>query len=133
LIHPGLDRVKVAGVFGRFETSSPTVVIGKLERVFLPGTVCCFFVTNGGAENIGFAIPVNEIKTIVESVKESGKIIRPWLGVRYVILNKEIAAENSLSVDYGALIVRGEKRTDLAVIPGSPADRAGLMENDIIL
>ncbi len=86
-----------------------------------------------GAENIGFAIPINEVKNTIESVREHGKIIRPWLGVRYIQINKEIAKENKLDVDYGALIVRGEKRTDLAVIPGSPADKAGLEENDIIL
>ncbi|MFH1426958.1 MAG: trypsin-like peptidase domain-containing protein [Patescibacteria group bacterium] len=85
------------------------------------------------AENIGFAIPVNEIKNTYESVKQYGRIIRPWLGVRYVQINKTIADENNLSVDYGALIVRGEQRTDLAVIPGSPADKAGLKENDMIL
>ncbi|MFH1427529.1 MAG: trypsin-like peptidase domain-containing protein, partial [Patescibacteria group bacterium] len=85
------------------------------------------------AENIGFAIPVNEIKNTYESVKQYGRIVRPWLGVRYVQINKMIAEENNLNIDYGALIVRGETRTDLAVIPGSPADKAGLKENDIIL
>ena len=86
-----------------------------------------------GAQNIGFAIPINEVKNSIESVKKSGKISRPWLGVRYAQINKQIADANKLSVDYGALIVRGENRTDLAVIPGSPADKAGLEENDIIL
>ncbi len=86
-----------------------------------------------GAQNIGFAIPINEVKNTIENVKENGKIIRAWLGVRYVMINKDIANANKLDVDYGALIVRGEQRTDLAVIPGSPADKAGLEENDIIL
>ena len=85
------------------------------------------------AENIGFAIPINEVKNIYENVKENGRIVRPWLGVRYVQINEMIAEENKLEVDFGALIVRGEARTDLAVIPGSPADKAGLVENDIIL
>lgn len=85
------------------------------------------------AQNIGFAIPVNEVKAVVDSVREFGKITRPWLGVRYVQINKTIQKENSLSVDYGALIIRGEKISDLAIIPGSPADKAGLLENDIIL
>ena len=40
---------------------------------------------------------------------------------------------NNLSVDYGALVIRGETREELAVMPGSPADKAGLVENDIIL
>ncbi len=86
-----------------------------------------------GAQNIGFAIPINELKNSIESVKKTGKITRPWLGVRYVLINKQIAEANKLSVDYGALVVRGEERTDLAVVPGSPADKAGLAENDIIL
>ncbi len=82
---------------------------------------------------IGFAIPINEAKRAITSVKKSGKIMRPWLGVRYVIIGKELAEKNQLSVNYGALILRGESQTDFAVIPGSPADKAGLVENDIIL
>lgn len=86
-----------------------------------------------GAENIGFAIPVNQIKRAVNEVRETGKIAVPYIGVRYVLLNESIAREAGLSVKYGALIQRGERLTDFAVIPGSPADKAGLMENDIIL
>lgn len=85
------------------------------------------------AQNIGFAIPINEAVNTIDSVKKYGKIIRPWLGVRYVQLNETIAESNNLPVDYGALVVRGDERTDLAVMPGSPADKAGLVENDIIL
>lgn len=86
-----------------------------------------------GAQNIGFAIPINEVKNSIDSVRKTGKISRPWLGVRYAIINSEIAKANNLSVDYGALVVRGDNKTDMAVIPGSPADKAGLVENDIIL
>ncbi len=86
-----------------------------------------------GAENIGFAIPVNEIKDSLEDIKKEGKIIRPWLGVRYVLINDQIVKSNNLEVDHGALIIRGQSFTDLAVVPGSPADKAGLQENDIIL
>lgn len=86
-----------------------------------------------GAQGIGFAIPINEVKNSIESVKQNGKIVRPWLGVRFVMLNEEIAKENNLKITQGALIVRGEQRTDLAVVPGSPADKAGLVENDVIL
>jgi S1-C subfamily serine protease len=85
-----------------------------------------------GAQNIGFAISINELKSVIDSIYESGRIIRPWLGVRYIIINEEIARQNDLSLDYGALIVRAS-RQELAVIPGSPADKAGLRENDIIL
>lgn len=86
-----------------------------------------------GAENIGFAIPVNQIKRAVDEVRRTGRIAVPYIGVRYVILNEEIAAEAGLPYGYGALIQRGENLTDFAVIPGSPADKAGLVENDIIL
>lgn len=88
---------------------------------------------NQQGQLIGFAIPINAAKQDIESVKTSGKIVRPWLGVRYVLINEEIAKENKLEKDYGALVVRGQKQTDLAVVPGSPADKAGLVENDIVL
>ncbi len=86
-----------------------------------------------GAENVGFALPINKIKKIVEQVKEKGEISVAFLGVRYVVINKEIKEKNKLVYDYGALVSRGKTRTDLAVLPGSPADKAGIVENDIIL
>lgn len=84
-------------------------------------------------QGIGFAISINEVKNSIQSVKDNGKIVRPWLGVRYIMLNEEIAKSNNLDINEGAIVVRGEQRTDLAIIPGSPADKAGLVENDIIL
>jgi serine protease Do len=86
-----------------------------------------------GAENIGFAIPVNDIKDTLNDVREHGRIIQAWLGVRYITITPEIAQANNLGVDHGALIVRGRQPAELAVIPGSPADKAGLEANDIIL
>lgn len=86
-----------------------------------------------GAENVAFSIPSNQIKKIVEQIKNTGKISTPFLGVRSIAVNQEIQKENNLPFNYGALITRGEKITDFAVMPGSPADKAGLMENDIIL
>ncbi len=86
-----------------------------------------------GAQGIGFALPINDVRKVVNDVKTHGKIIRPYLGVRYLQINKEIQKKNNLPVDYGALIVRGENTGELAVIPGSPANKSGLVENDIIL
>ena len=86
-----------------------------------------------GSQNIGFALPINDIRRVLESVQKGGKISRAFLGVRYVMVNKAIKEKNQLSVDYGALIARGETPGDLAIAPGSPADLAGLVENDIIL
>ncbi len=89
--------------------------------------------TSRGADNIGFALPAHIVRTVVDSVQATGKITRPFLGVRYVMITKEIQQLNELTVDYGALIARGDTRAEVAVMPGSPADRAGLRENDIIL
>ena len=86
-----------------------------------------------GAENIGFALPINQVKRIVEQVRTTGKISVPYIGVCYIILDDTAQKENNLPYNYGALILRGQRMTDFAVIPGSPADKAGLVENDIIL
>ena len=82
---------------------------------------------------IGFAIPVNQIKKDIDDVKKFGKIKRPFLGVRYVNITPEFADANKLRANHGALVVRGSNSADLAVIPGSPADKAGLKESDLIL
>lgn len=86
-----------------------------------------------GAENIGFAIPINKAKKDINDVKTKGRIVYPFLGVRYIIITKDFAEKNNLSVDYGVLVHQGEDQTALAVTPGSAADQAGIQENDIIL
>ena len=86
-----------------------------------------------GSQNIGFALPINSIKSAIESVKATGKIIRPYFGVRYITINKDIQEKNNLSVDYGVIVKPGQSANELAVIAGSPADKAGIVENDIIL
>lgn len=88
---------------------------------------------NNQGQLIGFAIPINTAKRVVDSVQKYGKIVRPFLGIRYVMVNELIAKQNNLEVDHGALIIRGQDQSELAVMPGSPADKAGLVENDIIL
>ena len=85
-----------------------------------------------GAQNIGFAIPINYAKKDLEEIRKYGKILLPFLGVKYVILTKEVAEKNKLKVDYGALVVR-ENLGEGAVIKGSAADKAGIKEFDIIL
>jgi serine protease Do len=85
------------------------------------------------AENVGFALPIQPVQNIIDQVRETGKITVPFLGIRYVMVDEEVASANNLPNDYGALILRGENRSDLSVVPGSPADKAGLEEYDIIL
>ena len=86
-----------------------------------------------GSQSIGFAIPGNVAKSVASSVQRAGRIVRPYLGIRYTLITPELKDSNKLSVDYGVLIIRGSSKDELAVIPGSPADKAGLVENDIIL
>lgn len=86
----------------------------------------------GGAQGIGFAIPINNVKKAIESVQKTGKISRPYLGVRYIPITRDIAKAASLPVDYGAWIYRGSGSLEAPVIPSSPADKAGIKENDII-
>ena len=86
-----------------------------------------------GAENISFSIPINRAKKDINDVKKIGKITSPFIGVRYAIITPAIAQQNDLPINYGALIIGGSTPEDTAVIPGSPADKAGLKENDIIL
>lgn len=88
---------------------------------------------NSQGQLIGFALPINEAKRMIMSYDKYGRIVRPYLGIRYILVTPELAKANKLEVDYGALLVRGETAQDLAIIPGSPADKAGLVENDIIL
>src|SRR3989338_4679507 len=85
-----------------------------------------------GAQNIGFAIPVNYAKKDLHEVKKFGKLVVPFLGVKYVLLSKEMAKANKLPVDDGALVVR-EALGEHPVIKGSAAEKAGIKEFDIIL
>lgn len=84
------------------------------------------------AQNIGFAIPVNQAKQALDSYKKTGKIIKPFLGVQYITLDNEIAKSlNIVGVDHGALIYASQDQP--AVVSGSPAAKAGLKNGDIIL
>ncbi|MFH0712737.1 MAG: trypsin-like peptidase domain-containing protein [Candidatus Jorgensenbacteria bacterium] len=85
-----------------------------------------------GAQNIGFAIPVKAAERDLADLKRHGKIRRPFLGLRYLTLNEDLSDKLKLSVSYGALIAK-EHLLDQAIVEGSPADKAGLKENDVIL
>jgi serine protease Do len=82
---------------------------------------------------VGFAIPSSDAFRALSSFQKNGKIARAYLGLRYVIITPELAKLQKLPKDFGALVVRGDTVTDFAVQPGGPADKAGLVENDIIL
>ncbi|MFH0890641.1 MAG: trypsin-like peptidase domain-containing protein [Candidatus Liptonbacteria bacterium] len=84
-----------------------------------------------GAQNIGFAIPINDAKRDIQSVKKTGEIQSAYLGVRYIGVTSALKEKEKLSVDYGALLRGGADGP--AVTPDSPAQKAGLLAEDIIL
>ena len=82
------------------------------------------------AEGIGFAIPINDVKGMVKTLLAEGKVVKPYIGVRYVSLTMAAAKEYELSVSNGAYVLSGENQP--AIVVGSPAEKAGLKEKDII-
>jgi len=88
--------------------------------------------TSVEGQNIGFAIPINQAQRDINQVKELGKIVYPFIGIRYVILTEDIKEESGLSVDYGAYIISDEQGVP-AITPNSPAEKAGLKQGDIVL
>lgn len=82
-------------------------------------------------QSIGFAIPINDIKGLIASVEKNGKLERPYLGVRYVSLTDDVAYYYNLDTKRGAYIA--PSRDGASVISGSPADKAGLKEKDVII
>jgi S1-C subfamily serine protease len=84
-------------------------------------------------QSLGFAIPINDIKKAVRDVQEFGRIVRPWLGVRYQMITDDLVAEFNLPVGDGALLIAGEGPKEPAVVADSPADAAGLLEGDAIV
>lgn len=85
----------------------------------------------GDAQNIGFAIPINEARVAIDSYKSQGKITGAYLGVRFIPITRDLAARENLSVSEGALLA--SEGPEPAIVPGSPAEKAGLKSGDIII
>lgn len=77
------------------------------------------------AQGIGFVIPINTVKSVLEELMSKGHITRPWLGVQVQSLNEQMASYFGLKNTDGALVA--------GVVSGSPADKAGLQQGDVIL
>ncbi len=86
-----------------------------------------------GAQNIGFAIPIEKASRDLQDIKTYGRIRRPFVGIRYILVNSALQKHLDLPVNYGAFVVSEHLPGDHAVIPGSPAERAGIKEGDIVL
>lgn len=91
-------------------------VIGVNSVIFSP---------SGGSVGIGFAIPSSIVKPVVSQLKDKGKIIRGWLGVKVQQVNEDIASIMGIQDSKGALVA--------SVVKGSPADKAGVKIGDIIV
>ncbi len=86
-----------------------------------------------GAQNIGFAIPIDKAKKDLQELKKYGRIRRPFLGVRYILLNPVLQKRFRLPIDHGAFVLREGVPGRHAVVPGSAAHKAGVEEADVIV
>lgn len=87
----------------------------------------------GNAQNIGFAIPINDVRGLIDQIIKTGKFARPYLGVRYIAINADVATAYELKAQQGAFIVPSQDPASPSVLPDSPAAKAGLQERDIIV
>lgn len=91
----------------------------------LVGINTAIFSRSGGSQGIGFAIPANLARNILEQLVAHGRVIRGWLGIEAQELNQELATSFGLKVPAGVIIA--------GVISGGPADQAGLEPGDVLL
>jgi len=85
------------------------------------------------AQGIGFAIPVDAAKEILAEALAGKPLARPWIGVYYQPVTKQLAKEKGLSVDHGALVGPPANGSATGIVSGSPAASAGLKDGDVIL
>ena len=85
-----------------------------------------------GAQNIGFAIPINDVKGLIQQVESTGKLQQPYIGVYYIPITPDVAQQYNLSVSQGAWIPPSSVIGQNPIISGGPAAAAGLKAGDII-
>ncbi|MFV2062238.1 MAG: S1C family serine protease [Chloroflexota bacterium] len=86
----------------------------------------------GDAQGIGFAIPINLARPIMQQALDGESLSRPWMGIYYTALTPVLQDQLGLPLGYGALLDRPSGIDEDAVLAGSPADEAGLQAGDII-
>jgi len=88
------------------------------------------------SNGIGFAIPINIARPIMQQALAGQKLARPYVGIRYEAIDLQLATTDKLPVNQGAIVRAGPAangQPNDAVVPGGPADRAGIHEGDIIV
>jgi serine protease Do len=122
-IHSGPydDFLQIDAAMNRGNSGGPTFdlhgnVIGINTAIYSP---------NGGSVGIGFAIPANRAKPVLEQLRANGKVARGWLGVQIQQITPELVQSLGLPTAVGALVVK--------VGAGSPAATAGFEQGDVIL
>ena len=98
----------------------------------LSGEVIGINVAVADAQNIGFAIPINDIKGLIASVQKNGKLERPYLGVRYISLTDDTAYFYNLETKRGAYVAPSQNG-QASIVSDSPAAKAGIKAKDIIV
>lgn len=91
----------------------------------LVGINTAIFSTSGGYQGIGFAVPSNMAKAVMESLVRKGKVVRGWLGVSIQPVTPDLAKQFNVKDEKGALV--GDVTED------SPAEKAGLQRGDVIV
>ena len=85
-----------------------------------------------GSNGIGFAIPIDIAKPIMQQAVKGEKLVRPWIGVYFEAIDQKVKQDEKLSVDNGALVINHDTGGGSAILPNSPAAAAGLKNLDII-
>ncbi|XP_012569478.1 putative protease Do-like 14 isoform X2 [Cicer arietinum] len=145
-----LQNTVTAGIVSCVDRKSSDLGFSGLPREYLQ-TDCAINVGNSGgplvnmdgeivgvnimkvlsADGLGFSVPINSVCKIIEHFKKSGRVIRPWLGLRMLDLNEMIIAQlkkkdaSFPNVSKGILVPM--------VTPGSPGDRAGFCPGDVVI
>lgn len=126
-----VGRTNVGGPFGAFIQTDAAINPGSSGGALVDsngnviGINTLIFSKTGSNLGIGFAVPANAVRAVVQSVMESGEIKRGWFGAEGQNMNTRLAAELNTPVPYGVLVN--------TVFPNSPAAKAGLKVGDVIL
>ncbi|OWM72479.1 putative protease Do-like 14 [Punica granatum] len=145
-----LQNTVTAGIVSCVDRKSSDLGLGGLRREYLQ-TDCAINAGNSGgplvnidgevvgvnimkalgADGVSFSVPIDSVTKIIAQFRKSGRVVRPWLGLKMVDLNEMVIAQlkerdpTFPNVGKGVLVV--------TVTPGSPADRAGILPGDVVV